>query len=81
MIHQTIESLIAAQIAKPITHHVVTTYDDGETLTHPTRSAGAAENWAIGERRKIGREMIRRGFPNRRVRVVSVEIFKIKLES
>lgn len=66
--------LIAANLAKPITHRVVTTYSDGETLTHPARSAGAAENWAIGERRKIGRDLIRREFPHRRVRVVSVEV-------
>lgn len=78
MTHQTIESLIAANLAKPITHHVVTTYSDGETLTHPVRSEGAAENWAIGERRKIGRNLIRRGFPNRRVRVVSVEIMTLQ---
>lgn len=71
-------ALIAAALAKPITHHVVTTYSDGETLTHPARSAAAAENWAIGERRKIGRDLIRRAFPQRRVRVVSVEVTKIE---
>lgn len=75
-LHHDIESLIAAQMAKLITHHVVTTYADGETLTHPVRSEGAAENWAIGERRKIGRNLIRRA-TGETVRVVSVEIVKI----
>jgi hypothetical protein len=73
-IHNTIESLIAAQLTKPITHHVVTTWSDGETLTHPTTSDSAAENWAIGERRKIGREVTRRKFPNGRARIISVEV-------
>lgn len=77
MIHQTIESLIAAQRAKPITHRVITTYSDGETLMHPARSEGAAENWAVGERRKIGRDLIRREFPNRRVRVISVTVERV----
>lgn len=66
--------LIVAALAAPKTHKVVTTYSDGETLTHPTRSEAAAENWAIGERRKIGRDLIRREFPHRRVRVVSVDV-------
>lgn len=77
MIHQTIESLIAAQSSKPATHHVVTVYSDGETYTHLVRSASAAENWAIGERRKIGRELVRRSFPYKKVSVISVKIVKL----
>jgi len=51
---------IAAQLAKPMTHAVVTTYSDGETKRHETRSAAQAETFAIGERRRIGRSFIRR---------------------
>ncbi len=76
-VHKTIESLIAAQLSKPITHHVVTTWSDGETLTHPATSASAAENWATGERRKIGREVTRRRFPHNKARIISVEVIAI----
>lgn len=65
--------LIAANLAKPMTHVVVTTYANGTAKRHETRSAAQAENYAIGERRKIGRALLDRvtGEP---VRVVSVTI-------
>lgn len=71
-----IEELIALQLAKPITHFVVTKYEDGTEKRHDVRSAAAAENWAIGERRKIGRNLISRETGNV-VRVVSVTIERI----
>jgi hypothetical protein len=57
----------------PITHNVVTTYADGATYTHGARSIGAAENWATGERRKIGKPLISRSTGETRI-VVSVNI-------
>lgn len=64
--------LIAAAHAAPKTHAVITTYADGSTVRHETRSAAAAETWAIGERRKIGRALVDRA-TGAAVRVVSVE--------
>jgi hypothetical protein len=63
--------LIAAALAKPITHKVVTLYADGRTRTHEARSLAAAENWATGERRKLSRDLIDRE-TGRTVRVVDV---------
>lgn len=65
--------LIAAALAAPKTHAVVTTYADGTVQRHETRSLATAENWAIGERRKIGRTLIDRA-TGRNVQVVSVEV-------
>lgn len=65
--------LIAARLAAPMTHRVTTVYADGTTKTHDARSAGAAENWATGERRKIGRRLINRE-TGAEVMVVAVEI-------
>lgn len=65
--------MIAAAHAAPKTHVVVTTYADGRAERHETRSSAAAENWAIGERRKIGRDLISRD-TMQKVRVVSVEV-------
>lgn len=64
--------LIAKASAAPATHVVVSTYADGRTVRHETRNAAAAETWATGERRKIGRDLISREAGT--VRVVSVEI-------
>ena len=64
---------IAAALAMPLTHTVMTTYADGKQRGHDTRSAAQAENYAIGERRKIGRDLIERA-TGKTVRVVSVEI-------
>lgn len=65
--------LIAAALAAPKTHKVITTYVDGSVKEHLTRSAATAENWAIGERRKIDRSLIDRT-TGKTVQVVSVEI-------
>lgn len=65
--------LLAAALAAPKTHAVVTTYACGKARQHETRSAATAENYAFGERRKISRELIDRATGGT-VRVVSVEI-------
>ncbi|MEG3175808.1 hypothetical protein U1872_06170 [Sphingomonas sp. RB3P16] len=64
--------LIAAALAAPLTHSVVTTMEGGRR-THDTRSLAAAENYATGERRKIGRTLIDRE-TGATVRVVSVDV-------
>lgn len=65
--------LIAAALAAPKTHRVVTTYAGGKTRWHDTRSLATAENYADGERRKIGRKLIDRE-SGTTVRVVSVNV-------
>lgn len=50
--------IIARALAKPFTHTVTTHYADGICKRHDTRSLAAAENWAVEERRKIGRTLI-----------------------
>ena len=65
--------LIAKALAAPKTHKVITTYADGQTKEHLTASLAQANNWAIGERRKIGRELIDRSTGNS-VRVVNIEV-------
>jgi len=74
-----LDRIAAARIA-PLTHRVTTTYADGATRTHDTRSAATAEVFAVGERRKIGRDLISRNADLSAgpvVRVVSVEIAEI----
>lgn len=66
-------AMIQAALAQPKTHRVVTTYLDGWTRTHETRSAVTAENHAFGERRKIGRKLIDRD-TGKTVQVVSVVV-------
>lgn len=66
-------ALIQAALAQPKTHRVVTTYFDGRTRTHETRSAVTAESHAIGERRKIGRKLVDRD-TGKTVQVVSVVV-------
>lgn len=68
--------LISRAQAAPLTARVVTTYTDGTVKHHDTRSLGAAANYAIDQRRKIGRALIDRdtGQP---VIVTSVEIIAI----
>ena len=54
-----IAARIAAELAKPKTHRVITGYAD-RCKFHDTRSAAQAENYAIGERRKINRALLDR---------------------
>lgn len=71
--NQTAERLIAAALAAPKTHAVVTTYADGRVKQFDTRSLASAENHATDYRRKIGRTLIDRD-TGAEVRIVSVEI-------
>lgn len=68
--------LIAAALAMPKTHEVVTAYADGTERRFGTRNAASAETHAVGERRKIGRNLIERITGNS-VRVVSVSIVRV----
>lgn len=72
----TIEQLISDRLAAPKTHKVVTTYEDGSAKEHSTASLAQAKNWAIGENRKVGRDLLDRA-TSCVVRVVSVEILEI----
>lgn len=65
--------LIAAALAQPHSHIVLTVYADGSRREHGTRNAASAETYAIGERRKIGRLLINRE-TGATVRVISVTI-------
>lgn len=68
-----INPLIAAALAAPKTHKVVTTYACGKVREFETRSAASAQNHAVGESRKIGRDLINRD-TGATVRIVSVEV-------
>lgn len=67
---------INAALAMPKTHAVITRYESGAEYRHECRSIAAAENWAIGERRKIGRELIDRD-TGETVTVVAVDIITL----
>jgi hypothetical protein len=71
-----IHPLIAAALAMPKTHEVVTTYADGAIDRFPTRSLRTAENRAVLDRRNIGRNLIdpRTGTL---VQIVSVDVKEI----
>jgi hypothetical protein len=68
--------LIAAALAAPKTHKVVTTYADGTVKRFDTRNLASAENHAVLERRKVGRDLIDR-ITGKSVRVVSVTVSDI----
>jgi hypothetical protein len=68
--------LIAKALAAPKTHKAVTLYEDGSAKEHLTASLAQAKNWAIGERRKIGRDLIDRA-TGKTVRVVDVYVAAI----
>lgn len=65
--------LIAAALAAPKTHAVVTTYACGKVKRFDTRSLASAENHATSERRKLGRNLIDRD-TGAAVRVASVAV-------
>lgn len=68
--------LVSAALAMPKTHAVVTTYECGKVRTFETRNLASAETYAVGERHKIGRDLIDRE-TGKTVRVASVDIVKI----
>ena len=65
--------LIEAALAAPKTHVAVTLYADGSVKRHETRSLATAENYATGERRKVGRSLINRD-TGKPVEVVGVTV-------
>ena len=67
---------IAAAQSAPLTHRVTTTFADGASRTHDTRSLATAENYATGERHKIGRDLISRE-TGKTVRVIEVSVSEI----
>lgn len=71
------ETFLQAQLARPLTHRVTITYACGKVRTHDARSEGAAENYATGERRKIGRDLVSRE-TGETVRVVDVTVSRIQ---
>lgn len=68
--------LIAARLAAPKQFRVTTVYADGAVKHHDTETVGQADNWAAGESRKIGRDLIDR-MTGKSVRVVSVDVARI----
>lgn len=65
--------LIAAHLARPVTHRVTTAYEGGAVRTHDVRSLAQAQNWATGERRKVGRTLLSRE-TGESVKVIAVTI-------
>lgn len=51
---------LTALATAPKTHAVVTCYSGGIEKRHETRCAKSAENFAVGERRKIGKTLLMR---------------------
>ena len=68
-----VEALIASRLAATKKFEVVTLFADGGSRSHKTETRGQADNYAVGERRKIGRPLISRE-TGETVRVVSVEV-------
>lgn len=69
-------ALISRHLAAPKQFRITTHFADGKTRMHETATIAQAENWAIGERRKIGRDLIDRE-TGKTVKVVRVTIGKI----
>jgi len=55
-----IANLIAARLAAPKKFEVVTLFADGTSRSYKTETRGQAENYAVGERRKVRRTLINR---------------------
>lgn len=72
-----IEQLLNRVAAMPHTHVVVTRYMDGAERRHETRNIQSAETFAIGERRKIGRDLISRE-TGKTVRIVAVNVLPLE---
>lgn len=51
---------IEARLAAPKRFRTTTTYRNGDIRHHDTETLAQAENWADGERRKIGKKVINR---------------------
>lgn len=71
-----IRAKLEAMAKEPRTWRVTTHYDDGSESHYDARNRAAAENFAIGQRRKIGRALISRETGKPRT-ATSVTISKI----
>ncbi len=69
-------ALISRMQAMPKAFAVVTRFADGAERRHETATEGQANNYAVGERRKVGRDLISRE-TGAAVRVVSVDVVKL----
>lgn len=65
--------LIARRLAARKNYAVITVYADGKTRSHETETLAQARNFATGEQRKVGRELIDPA-TGHKVTVVSVKI-------
>lgn len=72
-----IAALIARRLAAPKAWRVLTTFADGAMRHRDTETEGQAKNYATGESRKIGRDLINRE-TGETVRIVSVEVLPIE---
>jgi hypothetical protein len=66
-------ALIARMQAMPKKFEVVTLFADGTSRSYQTATRGQADNYAVGERRKVGRVLINRD-TGAEVRVVDVYV-------
>ncbi|NNH56930.1 hypothetical protein HLI01_08930 [Rhizobium laguerreae] len=55
-----VAAMIARRLAAPKQFEVVTLYADGTSHSHPTETRAQADNYAVGERRNVGRSLIDR---------------------
>jgi hypothetical protein len=67
------EAFLQSHLAKPFSHCVTTLYANGTSKTHSTRSLAAAENFAKGQRQKLGRDLIDRA-TGESVRILAVTL-------
>lgn len=66
-------AILAAQLAKPFTHKVVTKWSNGEENVLEVRSIAQAENHKVTMSRMAGRDVVSRETGETK-RVVSIEI-------
>ena len=69
-------ALISRMQSMPKAFAVVTRFADGAERRHETATEGQARNYAIGESRKVGRDLINRD-TGASVRVISVDVVKL----
>lgn len=56
----TTAALIAKMQSMPKAFEVVTLFADGTSRAHQTATRGQADNYSVGEKRKIGRTLLNR---------------------
>ena len=69
-------ALIARMQSMPKAYAVVTRFADGTERRREEATEGQARNYAVGETRKIGRDLINRD-TGATVRVVAVDVVKL----